>query len=271
MAITKDDIFNAADSILDQGGNPTLASVRKLLGGGSYTTIGEAMTEWRTRQQIALAASTIREPAPEAVTSRLNEFSGEIWSLALEVANNKLQAERKALEQARLAFKNEKIETAELADQLTSELEQANEKIKEQHGHIDAATEKFKIQERILSSLTNDLHTAQNNAFAANTALAEAHKYINRTTKLLETEQATNIELSKKLEQSVETSYAQKSELIRLEAELKAMRQRAETAEDIAQKATAEAVELRRQLAITEDRMLQLARKVPDRTEVKAK
>lgn len=267
MAITKDDILKAANTILEQGGNPTLAAVRKLLGGGSYTTIGEAMTEWRTQQHIALAASSLREPAPEAVSNRLNEFSGEIWSLALEVANNQLYAEREALERARLEFKNEKIETTELADQLTSELEQAAEKIKEHEGHIGAATEKYRMQERYMSSLTDDLHKAQQSAYAANTALIEAHKYLNRTTQLLETEQAAHSELSKKLEQSVETCSAQKSELIRLEAELKAMCQRAETAEDIARNATAEVVTLRHQLAVTE---LQLASKVSDLTEVKA-
>ena len=46
MAITKKAIFDAAD-VLDAGGQrPTLAALRKAVGGGSFTTISEAMKEW---------------------------------------------------------------------------------------------------------------------------------------------------------------------------------------------------------------------------------
>jgi hypothetical protein len=43
MAITIQDIHAAADKIADAGEAPTLAAVRKALGGGSFTTISEAM------------------------------------------------------------------------------------------------------------------------------------------------------------------------------------------------------------------------------------
>lgn len=39
MAITKEQIFAVADELDAAGQNPTLASVRKQLGGGSFTTI----------------------------------------------------------------------------------------------------------------------------------------------------------------------------------------------------------------------------------------
>ena len=52
MAITKDQIFAVADEIDAAGQNATLAAVRKALGGGSFTTISEGMTEWRDRKSV---------------------------------------------------------------------------------------------------------------------------------------------------------------------------------------------------------------------------
>ena len=47
MAISKEQIFAVADELDAAGQNPTLANVRKQLGSGSFTTISEAMNEWR--------------------------------------------------------------------------------------------------------------------------------------------------------------------------------------------------------------------------------
>jgi Plasmid replication region DNA-binding N-term len=62
MAITRESIWTAADQLDAEGDRPTLAAIRKKLGGGSYSTISEAMTEWHARRtQKAVQA----EPVPE--------------------------------------------------------------------------------------------------------------------------------------------------------------------------------------------------------------
>ena len=43
MAVTREQIFAVADELDAAGQKPTLAAVRKALGGGSFTTISEAM------------------------------------------------------------------------------------------------------------------------------------------------------------------------------------------------------------------------------------
>ena len=72
MAITKEQIFAVADELDAAGQNPTLANVRKQIGSGSFTTISEAMNEWRARK--ASQAAPIREPAPQAITDKLAEL-----------------------------------------------------------------------------------------------------------------------------------------------------------------------------------------------------
>ena len=123
MAITKEQIFAVADELDAAGQSPTLAAVRKAVGGGSFTTISEAMTEWKARK--AAKQTSLRDPAPAVIAERLAEFGSELWALALELASARLASEREALETARVQLQAEKTEAAELADQVTAELEQA--------------------------------------------------------------------------------------------------------------------------------------------------
>jgi chromosome segregation ATPase len=126
MAITKDQIFQAADQLTTAGESATMAAVRKLLGGGSYTTINEGLKEWKAKQQATV--TPIREPAPEGISKRLDDVGAEIWAIALELANARLTAEREALEATRIQLETAQQEATELADQLSGELEtlQAN-------------------------------------------------------------------------------------------------------------------------------------------------
>lgn len=62
MAISIEDVYSVADRLFESGQQPTLAAVRSALGGGSFTTISEAMKSWRSRQQAA--ATPVREAAP---------------------------------------------------------------------------------------------------------------------------------------------------------------------------------------------------------------
>lgn len=123
MAITKDQIFATADELDAAGQSPTLAAVRKALGGGSFTTISEGMNEWKARK--VAKATPLREPAPPQIAERLAEMGAEIWASALELANGRLSAEREALDAAHVQLEAEKLEAAELADQVSAELEEA--------------------------------------------------------------------------------------------------------------------------------------------------
>jgi len=126
---TKDRIFQIADELNANGQNPTLAVVRKALGGGSFTTISEAMNEWKARK--AAKERTRPEPAPQSVADRLADLGAELWTLALETANGRLAADREALDAAKLQLEAEAAEAAELADQVSAELEASRAKVAE--------------------------------------------------------------------------------------------------------------------------------------------
>lgn len=131
MAITASEVHAAADLILASGQQPTLAAVRAALGGGSFTTISEAMKAWKAAQQAA-AATPQRETAPAAVTDRLEGLAGDIWGIALGMANDRLAKERETLDAARKEIEAQRQEAAELADQVSADLEAARAQIAQQ-------------------------------------------------------------------------------------------------------------------------------------------
>ena len=122
MALTQDQIFQAADALAAAGQTPTLAAVRKALGGGSFTTISEAMNEWKASRRAADAPN--REPPPPAITERLEELGAEVWAAATEAAGGRLKTEREALEKVRAEMEAQQAEAAEMADQMSAEIDQ---------------------------------------------------------------------------------------------------------------------------------------------------
>jgi chromosome segregation ATPase len=121
MAITPDKIFAVADELDAAGFSPTLAAVRKALGGGSFTTISEGMTAWKARK--AARAQPTMAPAPAAITQRLADLGAEVWAAALAQADARLASDRDALQTERSQLEAERAEAAELADQVMAELE----------------------------------------------------------------------------------------------------------------------------------------------------
>lgn len=122
MALTREDIVAAAEQLQADGKSVTIAEVRKVLGSGSYTTISDVIRDWRAEQ--SKPTTPIKEAAPSAVVERLESLGADIWAVALGLANDRLRAEREALELARAEMEQQQQETADMADQLAAEIEQ---------------------------------------------------------------------------------------------------------------------------------------------------
>lgn len=174
MAITKEQIWAAADELDASGQNPTLASVRKIVGGGSFTTISEAMNEWRSRKTAQ--AAPMREPAPQAVSDRLAELGADLWAVALEMANSRLMAEREALEAARLDMEAARQEAAELADQLTQELDETKSRLESIEAAEAAARGEAGDLRESLTAMKERATTAEARAAELRTELDHAHQ-----------------------------------------------------------------------------------------------
>jgi chromosome segregation ATPase len=186
MAITKEQIFTVADELDAAGQSPTLAAVRKAVGGGSFTTISEAMSEWKA-QRIAQSVPS-REPVPQALNEKLNELGFDIWSLATSAAQGRLQQEREGLAAARTQMEAEHQEAADLADSMNSELETLQQKLQ--------SLEATLAQERgSVATLREQLQKTNDRAITAEARAGEIEKRADNLNAELERVNLRNAEL----------------------------------------------------------------------------
>ena len=94
--------------------------MRGVLGGGSHTTISEALKGWRERRQVSQArAEAVQVPArvQEALVQIGAQAGTLVWTEAPRQHAAQLAAEREALDVERQRSEGERREAVELADE----------------------------------------------------------------------------------------------------------------------------------------------------------
>ncbi|MEI2418528.1 DNA-binding protein [Orrella sp. JC864] len=187
MAVTKEQILAAADQIAAEGQRPTLEAIRQITG-GSYTTISPVLNEWKARQ--AAQATPLREPAPQAITEKLAELGSDLWAVALEMANNRLAAEREALDKARADLEADRAEATELADRLAAQVEELQSRLASIEAAEAAARGEADELRGQLAAAQEQAHTAEaraeeieRRAGELRTELDKAHQDADQATK----------------------------------------------------------------------------------------
>lgn len=124
---TQNEIHEVASEIENRGDKVTLAAVRSELaerfggGGGSYTTISEALKVWRAEHQKQHEVP--ESPMPETVREAIDLAGRKIHQAAAEVARAEVDAMKAALEAKERDLNQERAEALALADQLGDEIE----------------------------------------------------------------------------------------------------------------------------------------------------
>jgi chromosome segregation ATPase len=252
MALTTvEAIWQAADALEAEGIRPTLAAVRNKVGGGSFTTITNAMGEWRKRrQQEALAPA---EPLPDEIGQHVDEIGqrlgdigqqlralgGEVWAKARALADEQLVGLRQRLEAEKAEINERMTEAVQLADQLTEEAEGLRRQLAAHQAEVAALKGQMAELEQRTSA---ELARARDNAARYEIAAAEA-----RASEKAALERAVHAEdrVATLNDQLAETA----GKLQRLEAEQASVRTQMTEAVQLADRLTGEAEDLRRQLA----------------------
>jgi hypothetical protein len=160
MAITQEQIFTAADEIDARGQAPTLAAVRQAVGGGSFTTISEAMAAWRIRREARKGNAA--EPVPEALSAALGDFGQAVWRAAVDLANARLAGEREKLELERDLAETVRAEAVQLADSLSADVDRLQTQ-------LNQALERAQAAEQCLAITRDELTEARVRAASAET------------------------------------------------------------------------------------------------------
>lgn len=171
--IRPEQVWAAAQALVDEGRKPTLEAIRRRLGGGSYTTLSRHLADWREKQRPAPELP----PPPESVVEVARRLWAEAWRLAgerLDEARARWAAERQALEQEIADLSRELDRKEEALREVTARLEEAvrrqleNGIAREYHRtegerlarERDAALERLRVLERENAALvqkTEDL------------------------------------------------------------------------------------------------------------------
>ena len=219
MALTIQDIHAAADQLQEQGVKPTLAEVRKALGGGSFTTISDAMQSWKREQQEEQELQQV--DLPSGITERLHTLGADMWQTAIDMANDRLSKEREALEVVKTKAQAETDEAQEAVKTLEGEqadlLQQLDEvatTAKTATKSAQQATADHSALKQVLADTKHQLELEHSKAETAQSQLAEVRNALEKQ----------SVELSASLSKVATleaTADHDKAEIARLKAELK--------------------------------------------------
>lgn len=227
MALTTEQIHAIADQLHKQDIKPTLAEVREALGGGSFTTISEAMKSWREDNKNEQRLKQV--DLPNAINDRLQALGADMWQNAIDIANDRLAKEREALEHIKAKAQND-------VDQLETSVETLEAEYKELMLKLDelaigaevsaAKAEQAIVARDELNKLLNDVsHQLELERTKANTAqdqLAEIRTTLDKK----QLELNTNLAEVARLQVTSENN---KVEIGRLGTELKTIKEELKT------------------------------------------
>jgi chromosome segregation ATPase len=185
--VTDEAVFLIADQLTANGEKVTNRAIWTAIGGGSMTTISQALRRWKERQEIQVIQPIERASLPAAIVDVLHNAAAQLWEAA--------QAETKSeLEQLAQATNARIAEAQNERDESLAELQSTAEELEQVKTERDTAQAEIDSQAQKLATHTAEITTlrAELNAQALATTQA-AHR--------AETAEAARIELLARVEQ----------------------------------------------------------------------
>ena len=228
MALTTQQIHAVADELHEEGIKPTLANVRKRLGGGSFTTISDAMQSWRKEHKEEQQLQQVE--LPSGISDRLQALGADLWKTAIDIANDRLSKERDALEVIKAKAQQDVDEYAESVKTLESEQKELLQQLDELNDIANTAiAERDKLKEQLADKqhkleLTNTAtDTAQRQLDDTRTALDKAQAELTDKTSQVATLTANNNSKQSEIDRLKSELETSQSEIKELKAEVKTL------------------------------------------------
>lgn len=168
QTVTKEQVFEAADQIVDMGLNPTQHAVIRRVG-GSFSTVGRYMDEWR--QERRAANENPSGAVPDEVVGSARSFAEELWSKAVDQAAATLREDQKRLEAEQAAIDEDRIDMLNLVRSM-------EDAATAQEARISGLEQSNREAMATVSSLREKLAKAHERAVVNEARLAEANRRI---------------------------------------------------------------------------------------------
>lgn len=217
VTITAETVAAAAERLLSEGKNPSQSAVRTTLGGGSYSTIGPFLQQWRDAQEEAAELAEV--DIPDALANVGSELMARVWKVAMAEAQAGHDAVRKELLQARAEIEAANQETADVAASLETDLATRDERIVTLEAeNTERAAELKAVNDRAITA-ERELAGARERAEAETARANRADKHAEElaaTAKKLEAELSA---LRERLDTTASALADQKAEAARITSE----------------------------------------------------
>jgi chromosome segregation ATPase len=182
MALTEQDVYEAADQIRESGRVPSAITIREITQVGSLGTIQKHLRKWRHRETVSAASVN---PPPEQVLNSIRQFGEQLWHLALQQAEKsasiKVRQAREEQDEAQRDTDEAMLQLESLQDQF-SKIKISLEQEEKQHLQLKNA------QQALLSEVQDlkiDLHDTRHAADRLKEQLQSSHEKYEEQTSIL--------------------------------------------------------------------------------------
>ena len=254
MALTIEDIHAVADQLHANGITPTQTKVREALGGGSFSTIGEALKTWK--KELQEHEQLKKTDMPDVVKDNGLLYIAQIWQTADQKANADLSAIREtyakenADNQAAVDEFKEVIATLE-AEQAASleQLRVSNEKADKATADVEKLTGEIASLNTFNTDLKHKLDLESERTASAIESLTATNAKLDSTRSQLDKANDQLTQARESIATHKATSSAQVADIERLNNDVAEHKQAHQATADKLTERTAERDDLAKQLA----------------------
>lgn len=205
MAITKEQVFDAADSLEQMGTDPTYLHVRLHLGSGSFSTIQKYLRQWKEMRGDASGVVAESE-VPEVLVSAARGFARDAWRVAQSAIARKTAALREELEQQNVSAMQDAEAASRMVDTLQAKLEELRAQHADDTAQMTTLREHLSEEER-RRLICETAHERMSEEYTRKTQLLEvAHRELeekNRTVGALQSANEQYRETIERLQQEI--------------------------------------------------------------------
>ena len=235
--VTDETVFEIADQLTANGEKVTNRAVWSAIGGGSMTTISQALRRWKERQVLQVTQPIERTPLPASLVDVLHNAATQLWEAAQAETKSELEQLAQATNARIAEAQSERDDTLAELQTTAEELEQVKAERDAAHAEIDSKAQQLATRAAELATLQTELNAqalastqATHRAETAEAARTELLARVEQLTSLLTGEQTAR-------HQAETDANALRSTLAKQTAEREASDRRAA---DIETRATAE-------------------------------
>jgi chromosome segregation ATPase len=239
--VTDEAVFEAADRLADDGEKPTNRAIWNAIGGGSMTTISQALRRWRERQELQIEPQVERVPLPAAVADVLHDAAAKLWQAAMDETKAELEQLAQATNARVAEAQAERDEALAELQTTAEELEQAKVEVGRQAEQLAAGADEMEQLRVTVQQYADATDAATHRADTAEAARAELQARVEQLTALLEREQAAHAKAEAEAKVNGELSAELRAKLDASERRAAEIEARATTSEQAAEQARREA------------------------------